>query len=178
MNIRVNNHIHLELLRTELAPALYALVDANRAYLREWLPWLDRTRSVTDVENFIHVVMRQYDSGLGPQYALFYRGVLCGVNGFHRIDTANRRAALGYWLDQGCTGRGIMTLTTRELLGIGFGEYRLNKIEIHCAVDNTRSRAIPERLGFTREAVLREQEWLYTRYVDHVIYSLLATEFR
>ena len=48
---------------------------------------------------------------------------------------------------------------------------------IHCAVGNRRSRAIPERLGFTQEGIARDAEWLYDHYVDLVTYSLLAPEW-
>ncbi|MBD3643181.1 GNAT family protein, partial [Alcanivorax sp.] len=65
-----------------------------------------------------------------------------------------------------------------SLLKMGFDDFDLNKIEIRCAVDNHRSRAIAERLGFTHEATLSQSEWLYTGYVDQALYSLLATEYR
>jgi len=70
-----------------------------------------------------------------------------------------------------------VTEAVKELLNIGFGELRLNKIEIRCAEKNSKSRAIPERLGFTYEATLRQRELLYTKYVDHVVYSMLASEY-
>lgn len=77
---------------------------------------------------------------------------------------------------QNYTGNGIITEAVKELLKIGFGEFNLNKIEIRCAEGNVKSRAIPERLGFTYEATLRQCEWLYSKYVNHAIYSILASE--
>jgi ribosomal-protein-serine acetyltransferase len=44
---------------------------------------------------------------------------------------------------------------------------------MHCAVGNTKSRAVPERLGFVQEGILHDAEWLYDHYVDLVIYSIL-----
>ncbi len=70
-----------------------------------------------------------------------------------------------------------MTSVVKTLLDIGFQQYALNKLEIHCAENNARSRAIAERLGFTYEATLRECEWLYSSYVNHAIYSMLASEY-
>ncbi|MBC7545495.1 MAG: RimJ/RimL family protein N-acetyltransferase, partial [Candidatus Sericytochromatia bacterium] len=37
---------HLALLEWPHAEALFALVDANRARLRTWLGWVDRTQTV------------------------------------------------------------------------------------------------------------------------------------
>jgi len=71
-----------------------------------------------------------------------------------------------------------MTKVVQKLLEYGFVEASLNKIEIRCADKNYKSRAIPERLGFSYEATLRQCEWLYDQYVDHAIYSMLASEYQ
>jgi ribosomal-protein-serine acetyltransferase len=49
-------------------------------------------------------------------------------------------------------------------------------VSIRCAIENGRSRAIPERLGFGFEGICRESEWLNDRFVDHAIYGLLRTD--
>jgi len=48
---------------------------------------------------------------------------------------------------------------------------------IRVSVENRRSRAIPERLGFTQEGIIRHDEWLHERFTDTVIYGLLANEW-
>ena len=62
------------------------------------------------------------------------------------------------------------------MIEAGFREHGLNRIEIACATDNSRSRAIPERLKLTFQGGLREREYLYGRHVDAAIYSMLALE--
>lgn len=57
-------------------------------------------------------------------------------------------------------------------------EMKLNRAEIRCATENTRSRTIPERLGFTRDGVLRQVQLLHDRYLDQVVYSMLAEQWR
>ena len=42
---------------------------------------------------------------------------------------------------------------------------------------NFKSRTIPERLGFLKKEGIREAEWLYDHYVDHVVYGVLAREW-
>jgi ribosomal-protein-serine acetyltransferase len=71
----------------------------------------------------------------------------------------------------------MLTKACKKLVTYAFIEYRLNRVEIHCAIGNTHSRAIPERLGFTQEGVLREAAWLYDHFVDHVVYGMLAREW-
>lgn len=85
---------------------------------------------------------------------------------------------MGYWLCASYTGSGVMTNVVQQLLEFGFVEHSLNKIEIRCADNNHKSRAIPERLGFSYEAHLRQCEWLYDQYVDHTVYTMLASEYK
>lgn len=53
----------------------------------------------------------------------------------------------------------------------------INRVEIQCAANNFRSIAIPEILGFVKEGMKREGQWLYDHYEDIVTYSLLAKDW-
>lgn len=170
--------IELRSLRLDDADELFALVDRNRSYLRQWLPWVDLNTSREDSAVFIQATLDQESAGLGPQFAIFNSGVLFGVCGFHPIDCRNRAGDLGYWLSEEASGRGIMTRAVRSILGVGFKVLELNRIQIACAVGNVKSRAIPERLGFVFEGVQRQRELLNDCYVDHAVYSMLASEYR
>ena len=98
------------------------------------------------------------------------------MSGYRAIDPVNRSGEIGYWLRADRGGRGIMTACCRVLVAHGFERLALNRIVIAAATENTKSRAIPERLGFRFEGVLRQPEWLYDRFVDHAVYSLLRSE--
>jgi ribosomal-protein-serine acetyltransferase len=70
-----------------------------------------------------------------------------------------------------------MTACCRTLVVHAFTAWKLNRITIECATENSRSRAIPERLGFTLDGVIRSIEWLHDHYADHAIYGLLHRDF-
>ena len=70
-----------------------------------------------------------------------------------------------------------MTMACRAVLDYAFGELGLNRVEIWCAVDNARSRAIPERLGFTHEGTTRQSQWLSDHHVDEAVYGRLASDW-
>lgn len=70
-----------------------------------------------------------------------------------------------------------MTEAVRALTTHAFTVLKLNRVEIRAAVGNVRSRAIPERLGFSQEGVARQAERIGDRYEDSVVYSMLATEW-
>lgn len=156
---------------------MFRLVDRNRAYLREWLPWLDANQSAEDTRRFIVDSSKRASEGSGLVTAIFFRDQICGVAGFNWIDTANRACEIGYWISEDHQGRGIVTRSVRSLVGFAFDQEQLNRVAIPVAVENAKSRAIPERLGFTSEGIRREAEWLYDHFVDHVMYAMLRADW-
>ena len=70
-----------------------------------------------------------------------------------------------------------MTLAVRALVDHAFGAWELNRVEIAAAVENARSRAVARRLGFTEEGRRRQVERVGDRYLDHVVHSMLASEW-
>jgi ribosomal-protein-serine acetyltransferase len=157
--------------------SLYAAVDANRAHLRQWLPWVDRTACEADQHPFIESVIAQRTAGTGAVWLIINDDSIQGVCGFNLIDDANRKAEMGYWLAESAQHQGLMTRAVFRLLRHGFEDLNLNRIAILAATENHRSRAIPQRLGFTLEGTLHQAEWLYDHFVDHAIYALLHADF-
>ncbi|HEX9009895.1 MAG TPA: GNAT family protein [Holophagaceae bacterium] len=176
--LKAGRGLELRPLRLADARALFAQVDANRARLRRWLPWPDANRGPEDSRTYILRMRAQAKAGIGQSYGLWWKDRLVGVAGFNWIDRPNRSGALGYWLAREAEGRGLMTAAVTALLRHGFRVLDLNRIEIRAGLRNRRSRAIPERLGFRREGILRQAEWVNGRFVDHAVYGLLASEWR
>jgi ribosomal-protein-serine acetyltransferase len=176
--LAAGDDVELDLLDEAEAEELFALVDGNRAYLRQWLPWLDQNTEVEHTRAFIRATRKEYEDRNGFACGIRFRGRLVGVVGLHGIDWANRKTNVGYWIAEDHQGRGIVTRSCRALLPYLFDELGLNRVEIACAPGNAKSAAIPERLGFVREGLLRQPERLYDLYVDHVVYGLLASEWR
>lgn len=177
LNQPLTGELSLELLEPRHAEALFRATDENRAHLRRWLPWVDATRSPDDSRAYIRATQQQFGADAGFQTALMVRGELVGMIGHTGIRWERRATALGYWLGERHQGQGYMTLACRAYLDHAFGALGLNRVEIRAATGNQRSRAIPERLGFVLEGVVRDAEWLYDRFVDHAVYGLLAREW-
>jgi ribosomal-protein-serine acetyltransferase len=164
----------------ELADAeeLFAVVDANREYLREWLPWVDFTASAEEIRRFIQRAQNQFAANQGPQAAIRVDGRIAGSVGCHPIDWPNRHCSIGYWQEAGRQGRGLMTRCCASLIDYLFEDLGLHRVTIQCGEGNTKSCAIPQRLGFTREGLLRQAEWVNDRWVDLIAWSVLEQEWR
>jgi ribosomal-protein-serine acetyltransferase len=158
------------------AAELSAAVAANREHLAPWLPWAE-SHGFEDAVEFIARSRAQAAADEGVQFGLWVDGKIVGGVGFHGVDRLNRSTSIGYWLAAEAQGRGLMTAAVRALLGQAFGAWDLHRVVIEAVPANTRSRAIPERLGFTEEAVLREAKLLRGRYEDAVLYAMLAPDW-
>jgi ribosomal-protein-serine acetyltransferase len=174
---RVDEDLELAVWEQRHAAEAFAAIDANREYLRRWLPWLDDLRTVDDERAFIRRAAEQAARNDGFQAAICHRGQLVGGVGFHYVNWPNRKTEIGYWLAESAQGRGVMTRCCRALVDHAFAGWGLNRVVIFCATDNHRSRAVPERLGFTHEGTYRQAEWLYDHFVDLEGYAMLASDW-
>ncbi len=166
----------LRVLEESDAQELHALIEANRAYLARWMPWAPR-QGLEDTSEFIASTRRQLADGDGLQAALLADAAIIGVAGYHGVDWPNRATSIGYWLAETAQGRGAMTHAVRALVEHALGTWKLNRVEIRADVENLRSCAIAERLGFELEGTLRQAQRVGERYRDQVVYAVLAEDW-
>jgi len=176
--IKLSENITLRILKIIDAKELYTLVDRNRKYLREWLPWLDLNTTVEHSETFIKDVIHQPGKDNSFQCGVFYNGTLVGMCGFHPINNVNNSVAIGYWVSRDMMGQGIITQCAEYFINYAFETLNLNKVCIPIAENNFKSRAVCERLGLFNEGLERDAEILYGKYVNHIRYSILRSEWR
>lgn len=176
--LQVSDHVSLRLFERHHAEELFALVDVNRAHLREWLGWVD---GATDASTYQEVVipawLQQFADGNGFACGIYLEDELIGTFSLHEINRHLGQTSIGYYLGKQELGRGIMTDVVRFVTNYCFEVLGLNRVVIECATGNNRSRRIPERLGFTEEGVLRDAEKLYGTYHDVAVYAMLRHDW-
>ncbi|MCA1053763.1 GNAT family N-acetyltransferase [Rossellomorea aquimaris] len=175
---KVDEEISLKLTDLKDAESLFQLVDTSREHLKEWLGWIDYTKEVEDTKEFIKGSMKGYAENRSMNTVILYKGTMVGTAGFNSIDWSNKTAYIGYWLHHQYQGNGIMTRVAKALTNYAFDYHHLNKVDIRAAAGNLKSRSIPERLGFVKEGTIRQAEWLYDHYVNHVVYGMLREEWK
>lgn len=173
---KIDENIELRLLELRHAEQVFQLTDRSRESLREWLPWIDITKTVEDSKSFIMGTMQQFARNDGFQAGIWYKGELAGVIGLHGINWSNKSTSIGYWLGTGFEGKGLMTKACQAVIDHCFNELKLNRIEIRTATENEKSAAIPQRLGFKQEGRLQQAEWLYDKFVDHYVFGLVKED--
>jgi ribosomal-protein-serine acetyltransferase len=158
------------------AAELTEVIASNREHLAAWLPWAE-TQGFQDSVEFLELKRIQVEANDGLEAALVLDGEIAGGIGFHHVDWVNRSTSIGYWLTADAQGRGLMTAAVTALLDYAFFEWDLHRVIIEVIVGNERSQAIPERLGFRQEAILREAKLVRGSHEDTRLYAMLAPEW-
>ncbi|WP_399885169.1 GNAT family N-acetyltransferase [Streptomyces sp. BBFR51] len=74
-------------------------------------------------------------------------------------------------------GRGMGTEAVRLIVGHGFEQLGLHRIQLDAYGYNHRALRVYEKVGFVREGVRREAEWRNGAWVDEVLMSVLDHEW-
>ncbi len=173
--LAVDDELLLRRARLEDAEPLYALIDANREYLSRFMPpWT--MQSAEEERRWVENILSSNESGTRGML-MVYRGELVGGIGLRAHDGEARVAEIGYWLVEKLQRRGIVTRSCRRLLDHAFDDLDFNRVQIRVMPENDKSRAIPERLGFTFEGVLRQSAAFGVKITDLGMYSILASEW-
>ncbi len=154
--------------------AIWAAVEAERERIGPWMPWVEATRSIEDERRWLEGVLAD-ERGLDG-CGIYVDGAFAGGVGLMR-DPFGIVGELGYWIVSEHEGHGFVTRACRALIGIAFGELGLHRVAIRAGVENLRSRAVPERLGFTREGIHRGEGRGSDGFYNLVVYGLLEDEW-
>lgn len=178
MKFQIDENVELRPPSAEDAEKIFAAVKQNYEHLRPFLHWVAPEFSIESTREFISRSSEAAREKTSLSLSIFYDEKLIGAIGFVKFDLPSRNTEIGYWIDKNFEGKGIITKSCRKLIDYAFNDLQMNRIEIHCAAENTKSRAVPERLGFTLEGILRQAQWRHTRFYDMAIYGMLAKEWR
>ena len=178
LEIRVDDEILLrqgiETDRNDMWKAL----DAGRDYIRKYLPWMSGYVTEADHTTGFNTRRNEADHFDGSRdYIIEYKGELAGTVGFG-MPKRDNGIEIGYWLRQDLQGRGIATRSVEKIIDMLIHEMELHRVTIRAATSNLPSRAIPERLGFKHEGVIRDGSFVNNEYIDLEIYSMLDHEWR
>jgi ribosomal-protein-serine acetyltransferase len=129
---------------------LFQAALESRAELLPWMPWAVDL-SMDAQSEYTARAGTEWEAG-SPAFAITEHGLAIGVIGLTRITDSEYE--IHYWLATERTGRGYVTEAAQTLLDWAPVALGAKRIVLHAGMDNRRSLAIAERLGFTRDGEL------------------------
>lgn len=175
--ITVSPQIRMEPTAATHAAGLLQAVNENREHLEAFLPWVPFMQTVTDFENYIAHCLQLHQQNEERSFVIFYEDKIVGRIGLHHINNRDKNASIGYWLCKSAEGKGIVGSCCKAIIQYGFEHLQLHRIEIRAAEQNLRSRAIPQKLGFSFEGTIRQAEYVNGQWYNLALYSILKEEW-
>ncbi len=149
--------------------------------LNRWLPWAHARYGRGDAVAFVRDSMSAWAEGRAFDFAIRHRDDPerhLGNISVWFTSRAQLVGEIGYWVRSDETGKGVGTEATAAALRVAFDELGMHRVVLRIAIGNTSSERIAEKLGFTREGVLREDVRVNGVWLDHSIWGLLDREYR
>jgi len=168
--------LHLRPIQAGDAEALFVIksdLEVTRRYGQEPHGSLDETRAW----------IGRLETSAARRDALFWCLTLGGCDRaigsctLWNFDPSFHCAELGYELHRAYWGGGLMTEAASAVVAYGFTELALHRIEACPLADNSASRRLLLKLGFTCEGNLRQRAFFRGHFDDQLYFGLLKDEW-
>ena len=156
-------------------------IRASLTDLNQWLPWARMDYTTGDTTSFIRESIQAWKEDRAWDYSIRLRtdpGRHLGNVSLWTVSKLGKIVEIGYWIHSDETSKGICTEAVDRILEEAFDALGYHKAVLRIAVGNNASDRIAEKLGFTKEGVLREELLIRGNWVDHTLWSLLDREYR
>ncbi len=136
--------------------------------------------SLEDLRRFVRWTHEERRRGLHICYGVVPRGQAkaVGIIQVWAIERDFSTAEWGFALGDDYWGSGLFTSGARLLLDFAFGTLGVRRLEARAVDEDDRGNGVLRKLGATREGVLRGGFRSGTVVRDHVMWSILADEWR
>lgn len=166
--------------RRDVGPLADAVHDSLPA-LNEWLPWAHPGYRKDDAAKYVRDSLEAWKAGRAYDYTIRPRSDSrrhLGNISIWPVSRLTRTGEIGYWIRTDDTAKGMGTEATEAVVKVGFEDLGYHKLVLRIAIGNRASERLAEKLGFSREGVLREELLIRGRWVDHTLFSMLDREYQ
>lgn len=165
--------------KPEDAAMIQEATATSKEHLLPFMPWA--AAEPQTIEQKVELTRRfrgLFDRGEDYVYGIFDQGEsrALGGTGLHTRPKDNA-LEIGYWLHKDFINQGFITETTASLTKVAFELYYVERMEIHCSVENLASAAVPRKLGYVHEATRRRLGFANGEKTDQMIWTLFADEY-
>ncbi|MCP0887957.1 GNAT family N-acetyltransferase [Ligilactobacillus sp. WILCCON 0076] len=175
---QIDTEVSLALPRPKIdSQTLFEIIKENSQDLGAWLPWAPSIKTVDDEEQFLTSTLQNFGTSTSLNTVILYHGIPVGMISLNKFTESGHITDIGYWLGSQYVGNGIMHRAVTGICAIAFEDYQVHKVEIHAAIENTRSNNVAKNAGFHFDGSLRAKELLLDGFHDENCWSLLATEW-
>ena len=172
-----NEFIALQPIEKHHVEALYAVAQHEEI----WTHMSDQLTSLQAVEDYVDNALQERQQGVSYKFVIFHKASnhVIGSTSFLDISAAHKRIEIGStWLTPSYWRTEVNTMCKYLLLQYCFEQLQLQRVQIKTGHENIRSQRAIERLGASKEGILRNHMRLRDGRIRHtVMYSITNEEW-
>lgn len=130
------------------------------AELKPWLDFARETQTIEETEKDAREAHSRFTFRDNLRFHMYEKdtGRFLGCVELSHIKWNIPKFEISYWIRSSAGGKGYMTEAVKAVSDFTFRELKANRVEIRVATKNLASRRIPEKLGYTLEGVLKNDD--------------------
>lgn len=144
--------------------------------MARYLSWAPYTELV-QAERFVAGTPSDRETGKELGFLVTRDEEILGFTAFTEPRPRDRSVTIGTWLGVDHWGTGVNTELKALMAALAFGPMGVERLSVHAAATNERSRAALRKVGFTEEGVLRRFNRHGDEWFDCAIASILRDEW-
>ena len=169
----VRRGLSLELQHPDFAVEYFALIERNLPRLARWEPWANDPHTLGTTRTYLAWQAQAFVSRTQLPFVIVLDGKAVG-SCTARLDATNGSAEIGYWVGAEVEGTGVAAESIAALVKHVFARGDTARVQARTSVENVRSRALLERLGFAFEGVQRSSMPMPGGRVDMAVYAKIT----
>jgi RimJ/RimL family protein N-acetyltransferase len=175
--VELGDGARLEPLEPRHAGELIAHMDRGREFIGRHIGLADAVADLESAHNWLQSYAEKAAADTGRLYGIRLDGLLVGGVLFRVFNAATGSCEAGCWLEPSATGRGLVTRACRVIIDWAVRERGMHRVEWLASSANLPSLKVAERLGMTRDGILREDHSREGVRRSTEIWSVLAPEW-
>lgn len=177
-----DNKVLIRPYRLEDADGLHEAMQESlkQKDIYQWMRWSHSEVSLESCQNLVQSKIDKWQKNESYDFAIYSRDgkTYLGDCILNSVDNPHKMANLGYWIRASQLGKGYAASACKLLIEFGFLELRLERIELVIGTDNIGSQRTAEKIGATKEAILKKRVFHpgLKQSQDAYMYSIIRGE--
>lgn len=158
----------------DIAP-FYAAAIESIEHMQQFMPWCHPEYSIQETEAWVLSRIEAWNNASEYSFIIYSietNELLGGVD-INQINSNHNIVNIGFWIRNKALNKGVATDAVALITSFGFGQLRLNRLEIVTLPNNKACRKVAEKAGAKYEGILQSRLVVHGEILDACMYSLV-----
>lgn len=177
-HFQVDENIILELQSPFQDKEMFQLVNENREFIGEHVFWANKVQRLSHIQEYMQRDLTGMANERRQAWLIRYKSKVAGRIGLFITVPELQECELFYFLGKNFTGKGIITKCAKVVVDFAINVLNLQHVLIGFSVNNPKSGAVAERLGFQHEYTMRDSIYYRKKWDSLHFWGMIAPDWK